>query len=124
MDIHKTPVIGKYRLKVLEQNDGTKMYCPQIYCCTDFSYRRKYWLFGERQEFYGYEWKSFHIQEDGIEVSFSKNSDGCSSSNIEDANNIIEKYKIDSDKRYAERRKRAQDENDKKIKNIEYIDIK
>lgn len=126
----------KFRIMVIERNDGTKMYHPQVYTPVDVRYKVR--LFGfdkivsSESLLFGfgklvsseliYEWRSFRYTADGIVTCDRAIEHGNGSNEIKDAHEMIEKYKLDLVKRIEKRKSDEMKENNKKAKSITYIE--
>lgn len=110
----------KFRIKVIERNDGTKMYYPQAWVCVDVW--RTLLGFGELKV--KYDWRSFTNTRDGVDtLGWDDKSDGAGSSDLKFSDEMIEKYKIDLKARHDASVKKDEQEYNEKTKAITFIEI-
>lgn len=110
----------KFRIKVIERNDGVKMYHPQVREIVDM--KPPILWFGEMKLVY--DWRGLTTAEDGYDtLGWKDKSDGCGTTDIESANKMIEQYKVDFKKRCEVSREKEQKEKNEAIKEITYIEI-
>lgn len=107
--IEKEPL--KFQIKVIERNDGTKMYHPQVLCLKN---KKEIWV-------------GFASNDKGLiptfEINGEYNGNGCTDDSTKTARKAIEQYKIDYEKRKEFEKSKIQDEFNKATKNITYIDL-
>ena len=113
----------KFRIKVIEQRDGVKMYHPQVYCRVNYKFKRTLILFGDYYYLYTYDWRPFMESNEGIKIQLEKDKDGIGSSDIEYAKKTIDKYITDSAKRQANLDEEEKKKIDKETKSVSYIDV-
>lgn len=123
----------KFRIKVIERNDGIKMYHPQVWVLVDyksisFMESFKLWIQNKKEEslYLIYDWRSITTKDAdyyGYDTCHDAKSDGCGGSTIEFAYEVIEKYKVDFKRRCDERVEREQKEKNEAIKEIAYVEI-
>ncbi len=120
----KTKIPGeKFRIKVVEKNNGEKFYCPQIYVVTKTSLsflQRMAKRFNGEEEVIR-EWRGFISSKDGYDILW-RSEDGVGSSEQENAEKMIYQYIIDDDirmKKYLSDEKMKREHSVKKISYIE-----
>ena len=120
----------RFRIMIVEANDGTKKYSPQKWMTVD--YTLPFFLFSWKPVKYIYDWVDFYQIDGKIRTPLSKCHMGIKYQyrQMEDAKKLIELYKIQQQEErnaYAklmeELAVRTQEEENKKPKGITYIEL-
>ncbi len=109
----------KFRLRIEECNDGTKMYYPEVFVVVDLSFAGFF-----RPAKYVFAWRGLFSGQDGYDtLTLSDHCDGCGCGLEEDALAMLEQYKIDRKKRSVSYNEKKKEEENKKVKQVTYIEI-
>lgn len=111
----------KFRIMVIERNDGVKIYHPQVYTIVSVKNNRKYfWQELDYQPVYG--WRSFTGGSDGLTTHDDANAHGNGGSEIQYAYDMIQQYKLDVAKREEKQKANELEKRNKTTKSITFIE--
>jgi hypothetical protein len=112
---------NKFRIMVIERNDGVKIYYPQVFIPIDISYKKNFLGKTLKSELM-YDWRSFMSGKDGLTTCDKVSDFGNGGSDISYAHEMIEQYKLDVAKRIEKNKLEKLEHDNKQTKSITFIE--
>lgn len=114
----ETPL--KFRIMVIERNDGARMFHPQVLMPVDIKVKKNWWQNVIGSEFV-YDWRGFRNYR-GELVPCLKGEHGNGGSDTKYAYEEIEQFKLDAAKRGERLRAEELESRNKETKSITYLE--